>query len=68
MIKNLRCEKKELPFEKYVLIIGNTYKHKMIEETIEFVSETKDNYIVIGAKDTGYLKKYLWLYIRNTNR
>lgn len=41
---------KVLPFKDYVLVIGNTYKHKMIPETIEVVRETDNNYIVVGAE------------------
>lgn len=40
----------ELPFEDYVLVIGNTYKHKMIPETIEVIGNTDNNFIVVGTE------------------
>jgi hypothetical protein len=41
----------KLPFEEYFLIVGNNFKHKAITETIEAVSSSKLNFIVIGNKN-----------------
>jgi len=38
----------ELPFSKYFLVIGNSFKHKAIQETIEAISSTQHSYIVVG--------------------
>ena len=40
----------DLPYNDFYLIIGNTYKHKMIPETIEVISNTDNNYIVVGTE------------------
>lgn len=40
----------KLPFEDFCLVIGNTYKHKMIPETIEVIGDTDNNFIVIGTE------------------
>jgi glycosyltransferase involved in cell wall biosynthesis len=45
----------EIPFEDYFLVIGNAYKHKAIKETIEIVSATQENYIVVGYGESDYI-------------
>lgn len=37
-----------LPFERYILIAGNPYAHKMIRETVQAVKTMDHNFIVIG--------------------
>jgi len=41
-------ESMELPFDRYILIMGSGFKHKMLKETIEAVRSSGFNYIVVG--------------------
>lgn len=52
------------PFEKndYFIVIGNAYRHKMIEPTLEVLKEIEDNFIVIGTKTEGYYHKSKRIY------
>jgi len=38
----------DLPYKNYFLVVGNSYKHKAIKETIDVISNMKHNFIVIG--------------------
>ena len=55
-------KKYEQPFEYYILIIGNSYKHKAIAETIEVISVTQHNYIVVGYGDDSYIHPNIYGY------
>ena len=52
----------ELPFEDYFLVVGNAYKHKAIEETVEVISNTEHNYIVVGYGDDDFLHPNVYSY------
>lgn len=40
----------ELPFDDYILILGNHYPHKNLKTTLDLIKKTKQqNFIVIGA-------------------
>ena len=39
-----------IPFDNYFLIVGNHFKHKALLETIEAVTDTAYNYIVISSR------------------
>jgi glycosyltransferase involved in cell wall biosynthesis len=52
----------ELPFEEYFLVHGNSFKHKAINETVEAVSNTQYNYIVIGSDDGCYIHPNVYSY------
>jgi hypothetical protein len=41
----------DLPFESYFLVIGNSYKHKAIKETIDVITNLQHNFIIIGYGD-----------------
>lgn len=38
----------ELPFDKYFLITGNSFKHKVLKETLLAVRDATQNFIVVG--------------------
>lgn len=38
----------EIPFDEYVLIVGNRFRHKALRETLAAVGETDRNFVVIG--------------------
>lgn len=56
--------KVKLPFEPndYFIVIGNPYKHKMIEPFIESIRDAEENFIVIGTKVEGYCDKEKKIY------
>lgn len=45
-----------IPLTDYVLIVGNRYKHKMIEETIDAVKDIDDKFLVLGASKNGFVR------------
>ena len=55
-------EKYDLPFEEYFLVVGSSFKHKAIEQTIKAVSESKYCFIVIGSDDIGYISDNIYGY------
>ena len=52
------------PFEtaNYFIVIGNAYKHKMIEPVLEILKDIEENFIVIGTKTEGYYHKTKQIY------
>ena len=52
----------DLPFEKYFLIIGNSYKHKAINETLKAISTTQHNYLIVGYGDGNYILPNIYGY------
>ncbi|MCL2424841.1 MAG: hypothetical protein FWD05_00735 [Oscillospiraceae bacterium] len=52
----------ELPFNDYILIVGNAYKHKAVREAIDAVSNTKYNYIAVGYGDGDYIRPNVYSY------
>lgn len=52
------------PFEDgdYFIIIGNAYKHKMIEPVLEVLKNIEENFIIIGTKTEGYFDKSKRIY------
>lgn len=52
----------EKKFEEYFIVIGNSYKHKFLKETINQLKNSKYNFIVIGAKEMGYIDKNIYGY------
>lgn len=48
--------------DDYFIVIGNPYKHKMIEPVLEILREIPENFIVIGTKTEGYYKKSRRIY------
>ncbi len=43
------------PFEEFVLVAGNGFKHKALRETIHALKNSSRNYIVIGFGNNDYL-------------
>lgn len=52
------------PFQKdeYFIVIGNAYKHKMIEPTLKILRKIEENFIVVGTKTEGYYSKSKRIY------
>lgn len=52
------------PFQEgdYFIVIGNAYRHKMIEPTLEVLKNIEENFIVIGTKTEGYYHKSKRIY------
>lgn len=40
-----------IPFASYVLVVGNTYKHKALKNTLDAVANTDINYIFVGLPE-----------------
>lgn len=62
--KNTNCFSKDykLVFENYFFVFGNEFKHKFLVETLEALDDSKYNYIYLGAKKHGFLKKNVYGY------
>lgn len=52
----------ELPFEEYILIVGNSFKHKALKEAVEAVAHTESSYIVVGLGNGEYLYPNVYGY------
>lgn len=52
----------DLPFEHYFLIIGNAFKHKALSETIEALSGSVHNYIIVGYGNNDYIMPNIYGY------
>jgi hypothetical protein len=52
----------DLPFDEYILIHGNPFKHKAINETAKAVSNSRHNFIVIGSEDNRFLYPNVYSY------
>lgn len=52
----------QLPFDEFILIMGNQLAHKRIPETIDIVKGTNNNYIVVGAKEEGTISDNIYGY------
>lgn len=50
----------ERPFDTYFIVLGNQYKHKYLDILTKFLEKSKYNFIVIGAKETGFLEKNIY--------
>lgn len=53
-----------VPFKTadYFIVIGNAYRHKMIEPTLAVLNDIDENFIVIGTKTEGYYRKSKRIY------
>lgn len=51
-----------IPFDNYILVIGNNYKHKAIERIIGQLKENSNNFIVIGYGNNGFLSSNIYGY------
>jgi len=51
-----------LPFEEYILVTGNSFEHKVMKETIDVVSKTQYNYIVVGYGDYDLVHPNVYSY------
>ena len=52
----------ELPFDDYILIVGNAYRHKAVREAIDAVADSEHNYIAVGYGDYDYIKPNIYSY------
>lgn len=46
----------------YIIVIGNPYKHKMIEQILEILKDIEENFVVIGTKTEGYYHQSKRIY------
>ena len=51
-----------LPFGEYFLIVGNSYKHKVLSETIETVRNASNKFVVLGHGDNEYIYDNVYGY------
>lgn len=52
----------KLPFDDYILVIGNCYKHKNLINVIPKLKDIKYNFIVIGNQYTGNISDNIYGY------
>ena len=43
----------KLPFEKYIVVMGNQYKHKNLQNTLPAMKASKHNFVIIGSPYDG---------------
>lgn len=60
--KNIAVETAPLPFESYFLVFGNKFKHKMLNEIMEILKESKFHFIVLGASVNGKINSNIYGY------
>jgi len=53
----------DLPYEKYILIVGNMFEHKVLKETIEATRDTRHNFIVLGYGENDYIYPNVFCYM-----
>lgn len=58
-IKKCRAE---CPFEKFILIFGNTILHKMINPLVSHITSEKYNFIVVGWNREEYISSNIYGY------
>lgn len=63
-MSDVKAEGRMGPFvtTDYFIVIGNAYKHKMIEPVLEILKDVEENFIVIGTKTEGYCHKSKRIY------
>lgn len=63
-LTDIATKEKKIPFKTgdYSIIIGNAYKHKMIEPVLEILKGIEENFIVVGTKTEGYYHKSKRIY------
>lgn len=49
-------------FKQYFIIFGNSYKHKLLQETIIVLKKSKYNFIIIGTNNNGYIGSNIYGY------
>lgn len=57
-----KTETKPFGRADYFIVIGNAYRHKMIEPVLEILKDVEENFIVIGTKTEGYYPKSRRIY------
>lgn len=53
----------QLPFDRYFVVFGNSYKHKFIFPLLETLSGSKYKIIVIGSSSEGLQKENIYGYV-----
>lgn len=52
----------DVPFDRYILVMGNSFKHKAIADTIPYLQISNHNFIVFGAESTGPVTDNIYGY------
>ena len=52
----------QLPFESFVLIFGNAYSHKAIKETVEYLKESDQKFIILGYGNNTKISENIYGY------
>lgn len=60
--EKVQMSEDKLPFEEYYMVFGNFYKHKFIEETLPYLKELHENFIILGSRDTGKISDNVYGY------
>lgn len=60
--KDKKHDSQKLPFDEYIVVIGNHYKHKNLSNVIPELKKSKYNFIVIGNKYTGKVTENIYGY------
>lgn len=48
------------PFSEYILVFGNEFKHKNINNLIKEIKNSKYNYVIIGTASTGFIDGHVY--------
>lgn len=51
-----------LPFEQYFIVFGNFYKHKFLKETMPYLEQMDEKFIVLGSDTTGKISSNIYGY------
>ena len=52
----------KLPFEKYIVVMGNQYKHKNLQNTLPAMKASKHNFVIIGNPYDGKVADNIYGY------
>ncbi|MCL2436409.1 MAG: glycosyltransferase [Clostridiales bacterium] len=52
----------DMPFDRFILVMGNSYKHKLLSETVESLSKSEYNFIVVGLGNGEFIHPNIFGY------
>ncbi len=65
-VSNLKEYKGKLPFEEYFIVLGNSYKHKCIDQTLEVARCSGYDFVFVGTRENGLIAKNIYGYKSGT--
>ncbi len=51
-----------VPFDRYVLVMGNRYPHKMIDKSMDVIRRIDENFVVVGGIKEGFYSDNIFAF------